>query len=141
MTVESASVTRLASLPSVSTLVGTRVYLEALPQSPTMPCVRVALVDDPTSYQLRGPTGLGQARVQVDAYAATDSGVVGLAEAIKGDGKGRQASGLSGWIGTVGSPAFEVLGCHRIDRRRSFDPEERHVLRISQDYRVQYREA
>lgn len=144
MTPEQAVLDRVMALSPVTALVSTRVYLDQLPSSPVFPCVRVVQIDDPQSYHLRGPSGIGQARIQVDAYGKQSGGydaAVALADAIRGDGKGPDASGLSGWIGTVGSPAFEVLACHRLDRRRTFDPDERQVLTISQDYRVTYRAA
>lgn len=146
MTVEQAIWTRVLALSPVTALVSTRVYLERLPQSPTYPAVRVQEVDDPSSYHLRGPQRLGKARVQVDAFAAEASGVdpyasgAALAAAIHGDGFGASATGLSGWIGSIGSPAFEVLGCFRVDRRRSYDPDELRLVTMSLDYYVWYRE-
>lgn len=146
MTVEEAILARVAAIGAVQAEVGTRVYLDVLPQSPVYPCVRVVQVDDPVVYHLRGPDGIGRARVQVDAFVKVGTAdpygtVADLAAAIDGDGAGRDASGLSGWIGTVGSPAMDILACQRIDRRRQFDPEERQVLMMSQDYRVDYRTA
>jgi hypothetical protein len=142
MTVEEAVLARVTALAGVQALVGSRVYLEMLPQSPVYPCVRVTEIDDPGSYQMRGPDGMGRARVQVDAFAregnAYDAAAT-LVEAIEGDGAGRNATGLSGWIGEVGSPPFFVLACQRIDRRRQFDPDEIRVLMMSLDYRVTYR--
>lgn len=143
MTVEEAVYTRVAALAAVITLAGTRVYLDKLPQSPTYPAIRVQLIDDPASFHLRGPDGLSRARVQVDHYvdeAASGSdpyaAVEALEAATRGDGKGTEATGLSGWIGSVGSPPFVVRGCFRTNRLRRYDPDELRVLTMSTDYIV-----
>ncbi len=148
MTVEDAVVARLLSLAAVTALVSAtdaahaRVYLDKLPQSPLYPCVRVTLVSEPEDYHLRGGSAMKRARVQVDAFAKEVSGVNpyaladAVATAIHGDEAG---SALSGWIGEIGSPALEVLGCFRVDRRRMYDPDELRVLTMSQDYQVTYR--
>ena len=145
MRVETAILTRLVGLAPVTALAGTRVYLDVLPQAPTYPCVRVSLIDELPAYHARGPVGVRWARVQVDAFAAVASGVDPydqaevLAEAIEGDGAGPAASGLSGWIGEIGSPALSVLGVFRATRTRLYDPDELRVVTMSQDFIVWYR--
>ena len=142
MTAEETIRLRLLAITNVTALVGTRIYLDKLPQSPTYPCVRVTLVLAQTSYHLRGETDLKETEVQVDAYAREVSGVdpyalvVAVADAIHGDGAG---SGLSGWVDLIGSPGVQVCGVFRVDRRRSYDPEELRVVTMSQDYRVRFR--
>lgn len=134
---------RVADLAPVVAIVGARVYLDRLPQSPLYPCVLVQLVDDIRAYHLRGPNGSQTSRVQVDALAKKVSGAYpyqaasDLADAIDGDGRGDGASGLSGFLGTIGgSPGLEILGCFTIDRRRQYDPDELLVVTVSQDYLV-----
>jgi hypothetical protein len=142
VTVEDAVVDRLLSLSAVTALVSSRVYLDKLPQSPTYPCVRVQQISEPEDYHLRGGSTMKRARIQVDAFAREVSGVNAyaladtVASAIHGDEAG---SGLSGWKGTIGSPAVDVLGAFRVDRRRLYDPDELRVLTMSQDYQVTYR--
>jgi hypothetical protein len=142
VTVEEAITARVEGLAAVIALAGDRVYLDKLPQSPTYPAVRVQLIDDPTTYHLRGPNGLSRARVQVDHYVHEDSGedpyaaITALEAATKGDGKGTAATGLSGWKGSVGSPPFAVRGCFRTNRLRRYDPDELRVLTMSVDYIV-----
>lgn len=142
MTVEDAVIARLLALSAVTALVSTRVYLEKLPQSPTYPCVRVTLVSDGTDYHLRGGTGVKRARVQVDAFAKEVSGVnpyalvETVADAVNGADDG---TALSGWRGSIGSPAFEVLACQQVERRTMYDPEELRVVTMSQDFMVTYR--
>lgn len=144
MTVEEIIVDRVAALPAVIALAGTRVYLDKLPHSPTFPAVRVQLVDDIGAYHLRGKQKPERARVQVDAFAHESSGVdpyaqvAALADAIDGDGEGPAASGLSGWTGRVGSPPFVIHSCFRTSRLRRYDPDELNLLTMSQDYFVSY---
>lgn len=144
MTVEEIIVDRVAEITAVSAIVGSRVYLDKLPHSPTFPAVRVLLVDDLDAYHLRGPQKPQRARVQVDAFAHETSGVdpyaqvTALADAINGDGEGPAASGLSGWKGLVGSPAVEIHSCFRASRLRRYDPDELNLLTMSQDYIVSY---
>lgn len=147
MTPEEAVQSRIAGLPAVIAIAGTRVYLDKLPQSPTYPAVRVFLVTDLGWQHLRGSNGFKRARVQADAYSREGSGVdpyaqvASLAAAIDGDGKGSQATGVVGWIGSLGSPAFEVQNIEPIDRTRRYDPVELRVLTMSLEYRVWYRQT
>lgn len=147
MTVEEAVRTRVLALTPVTTLVSARVYLDKLPQSPTYPAVRVQLISDPRDQHLRGPNATQRARVQVDCYASESSGVdpyaraLAVSEAVEGDGLGDGASGLAGWIGTIGSPAFSVLNAVPTERKRFYDPDELRLVTMSQDYLVTYRAA
>lgn len=144
-TVTIEEVVRARLLTVVGGIVGNRVYLDKLPQGVTYPAVRVTLIDDQVDYHLRGPVGAKSARVQVDAYAAEASGldvydqVTGIADAIEGDGLGTSATGLSGWVGVLGSPPFYVEGGFRVSRTRWYDPQELRVLTMSQDFIVWYR--
>lgn len=141
MTPEEAVAARLLDIGAVTALVGARVYLDKLPQAGTYPAVLVQLISEPTDYHLRG--GLrDRARVQVDAYVAEANGadsytqVMALADAINGDDAG---SGLSGWTGELGSPALRITGILRVDRSRSYEPDELRLLRQRQDFLVHFR--
>lgn len=146
MTVEQAIVARVAAIGAVQAMVGSRVYLVKLPQSPVYPSVRVFRVDVIEGQHLRGPDGNARARVQIDAYTQQRSGVdpnqqvLNLAAAIHGDGLGPNASGVSGWIGGIGSPPFEILNCRPAGQfGPRFDAEELNTLTLSLDYFVTYR--
>jgi len=141
VTPEEAVAARLLDVAAVTAIVAQRVYVDKLPQRATYPAVLVQLVHEPTDYHLRGGWR-DRARVQVDAYAAEASGVdaygqvMTLADAIHGDDAG---SGLSGWRGDIGSPAFSVTGILRIERARGYEPDELRLLRQRQDYWVHFR--
>jgi Protein of unknown function (DUF3168) len=145
MTIEEALLDRIASLSAVVATVGGRVYLLLAPQSPTYPYVLVQGVSDVSSLHARGPVALKSARVQVDTVAHVNAGdpyatAARLLEAIKGDGKGPQASGLDGWIGVIGT--IDVHECAAAGRTPGrYDPGEIQAVRISQDFDVWYREA
>jgi hypothetical protein len=143
--VEEAICARVAGLTAVIALASTRVYLDKFPQSPTYPAVRVQLVDDADEQHLRGPLGIKRARVQIDHCAHESSGsdpyaeAETLAAATKGDGLGTSASGIAGFKGTIGSPAFAIEDCKPVLRTRDYDPAELRVVTIRQDYDVTYR--
>jgi len=128
--VEAAVVAHLASDMAIAALVGTRVYHLKLPQSAKLPAVRVQLIDEQVGYQLRGEDGATPARIQVDAFAAEPAYDVAIAIATAVD------DALSGQRFSVGSPAFEVIGVFRLDRRVMYEAEELRLVRVLQDYRV-----
>lgn len=68
---------------AVTALIGTRLYPNSLPQEPTLPAASWLLVSDRKTYAHDGPTGFGQPRVQVDAYAPTPAGAAAVAAAIE----------------------------------------------------------
>ena len=142
MSPEEAVIARLSQIAAVTALVGTRIYMLVLEQQATLPAIRVQMIDDLKDYHHRGGNRNGPARVQVDCWAAASSGVdpdaaaQAVAEAINGDDAG---SGLSGWRGTLGSPALTVLGIFRVDRDVMWESDERREVRVRQDYQVHYR--
>jgi hypothetical protein len=145
VTVEQAIYTRIAGLPAVQAIVATRVYLDKTPQDPTYPLVLIYSAGDHRYSQLRGPEGLGQARITVEARAHEESGedayqVTTLYDAFDGDGRGPTATGIFGWTGTVDT--VRIAHCaHRGSRDRFYDPDVHRVLRMAQDYWVTYRLA
>lgn len=144
MTVEEAVLARLQDVSAVTAIVGDRIYLDKLPQSPTYPAVRVLMVDDPKGQHLRGTLGTTRGRVQVDAYVSEEHSaapyvdIAALTEAIEGDGNGPSASGLFGWIGSI--DGIRIVNVqHAAGRRRQYDPLELQVLTMILDYYVWYR--
>ena len=148
MTIEDAVCERILDIPAVQAIVSDRAYLVVLPQGPTYPAVRVLKVDDIEEDHLRGPDGLPFARVQVDSYTDTESGVdpneqmANLVTSIDGDGLGTQASGLRGWKGIIGgSPPMQILRSKRVLRLGPrYEGAELRILVQTQDYILWYRE-
>lgn len=144
MTIEEAVRARIASLTAVTAIVGDRIWTDVIPESAVYPAVRVLEITDVDDQHLRGPEGVKRARVQVDAMIR-DTGsadvyatLADLAAAIHGDGLGRSASGVFGWIGGVGSPPLRIQGVTASARVRRYDPDELQVLTFSRDYFLRY---
>lgn len=144
MTVEEGVCARLETIGALTALVGTRIYQLILPQNPTLPAVRVQVIGEVSTYSHDGRARVLMARVQVDAYAAEASGVDPyaqasvVADAIQGDGQRTTASGLDGYQGDLGSPAFRIRGVQRVDRSVSYEAEELRLVRVRQDYQVAF---
>jgi hypothetical protein len=130
VTVETAVRTRLAATGGVTTIVGQRIYQLVLPQKPTLPAVRVQLVDEPKTYHLRGGVELARALVQTDCFGAEASGyaaVETLAAAVE--------AALTGAPFIVGA-ALEITGVQRVSRRSMLEAGELRQVRILQDFVV-----
>lgn len=130
---------RLMADGAITAYVGSRVYMVKLPQALTttqFPAIRVQLIDQPQGYHLRGEHGATAARVQVDVYASEATGgnpylaADAAAEAVKDSLSGQRFTDL-------GSPStIDVTACFLVDRREGYDPDERRLVRIMQDFIV-----
>lgn len=148
MTPEVAVITRMASLAALTALVGNRIYQLKLPQTPTLPAVRVQHVDSVTEAHLRGSGALRHTRVQVDTYAREGSGsnplasATAVAEAIEGDGGGSGSaapSGLAGWRGTLGSPpSIRIDAILKVGSGQDYEAGELRAVRVRQDFMVHW---
>lgn len=116
MTVVEALRARLLSLSPVTTLVSTRVRTLAFKQSETWPAVRLIQIGKNEFMHLRGSSRVYRARIQVDAVAdvrgTADPYALAhaVSDAVHGDGQYTSATGLNGWRGDIGSPAFTITG-------------------------------
>src|SRR5262245_5954474 len=143
MSPEEAIVQRLLAIPAVTAMVGTRVWLVILPQSPVMPCVRVQQISqiDEGQHTRGGGGSRGWARVQVDAVAHVADGGNGyvtarqLADAIHGDGRGDVATGLLGWRGVI-APLTITGIFSMLDAVAEYTPDELRHVRLRRDYAV-----
>lgn len=138
MTVEQAVLERLKAAAGVIALVGTRVYQLVIPQRFTPPAVRVALVDDPRTYHLRGGDNLYRARVQVDAVTQETSG--GDPYTTATDVSDACDAVLSGarWSSGDSPVSLVVASCQREGRRTLYEAGELRLVRIVTDYFVWY---
>lgn len=134
---------RLESLSAVTSVVGSRMYALKAPQSPTTPYLRVQRISSPIDQHLRGPQYPAAFRFQVDCCSAETSGgdplgtAQDLSAAVIGDGLGPGASGLFGWIGTLGgSPttiAVQNVELLHAGEREHF-PDELRLDRVRTDF-------
>jgi hypothetical protein len=142
MTPAEVVIARLLDIGAVTAWVNTRIYQLLLRQRSDLPAIRVQEIDVDAKHHLRGHVRPLMARVQVDVYVAETSGGDPLdtahviADAVHGDGNGPNASGLSGWIGAVGSPPTIVHGVFRQDRADSYEGDEVRLVRTRQDYMI-----
>lgn len=108
-----------------------RIYQLKLPQTPTLPALRIQLIANPKTYHLRGPQGLERARVQVDVYGA---------ETVRPDPYGAVGAIADVIDAVMGGVVFtvsgvRVTGAFRIDRRALFEDAIK-AIRIQQDFRL-----
>jgi len=122
---------RLAGITAVTTLVGTRVYVDLLPQKPTLPAIRVQRISELEDAHLRGARAIRRARVQVDAIAASLETATAVSDAAHGDGAG---SGLAGFEGEISGQ--RVMAVLPSDTRSDYEGDELRQWRVSRDYIV-----
>lgn len=140
MTIEDAICERLAADSAVATLVSTRVYQVKLPQKPTLPAVRVQLIDEPKGYHLRGAHGSTRALVQVDAFASESvsdpkAAVDAVAAAIDASLSGQR-------FAAGGSPAaLQIMAAFRQSRQPLYEAGELRLVRVTQDFIVWWKAA
>lgn len=120
---------------AVSSIVGTRVYPIILPQGETSPSVVYHIISEDTDYNMDGPSGLVQTRMQLDAVALTQTGAFDLADVVK-----NVLSGFSGSVSVgTSSPPEEIVirGVFHINGRDIYDSIAK--LYLSQrDYMIWY---
>ncbi len=76
--------THLLSKAAVSTLVGTRIYPDMLPVTPTLPACTIASGGGEDFFHLSGQTGMVDPVVMIDCYATTRSAANALYDAVRG---------------------------------------------------------
>lgn len=136
MTVEEAVLARALDSSAVTTIAGDRGYGTRFDQEQVYPAFLVRLVVDPRNSHLRGPDGSQRAQVQIDCADQEQSGrdatatARSLAVAIM--------AAISPEPFTIGSPLMEVK-VPLIDRRETYDPDDRRVVRVILDSVCWYR--
>ena len=145
--IEAALRSVLLAAAGVSALVDVRISPQPMPQGETLPCVTLKRISDqPLARSQRGPSGLRQARIQVDAWGVTLSAAQAVADAIEEvlDPQNRRAPGGSNvplYVGDGCSIDFAHLvnqqDFEEPDVQDPDDPSARYH-RVSTDYSVRY---
>jgi hypothetical protein len=138
---------RLLAMAPLTSLVGQRVFELVLPQNEKRTAVRFFVMGAPRPTHRRGPVNHFSQRVQVDSYVPIGGidplgEVKAIADAVMGDGLGDDATGLSGWRGSlVGSPdTLHVFDVEVTDDGQGMvEMDEIRRVRIRQEYRVHWR--
>jgi len=95
MSVQSAIYTLLAAATDVTDLTSTRIYYDAADQAPTKPYITIFKVSDVHVHHMGGASGITEARIQVDAYAASPESRQAVFDAVR--------NALDGYVGTSDS--------------------------------------
>jgi hypothetical protein len=138
VTVDEALRDRLLSLTPVTALVSTRIYCLILPQAFNPPAIRIQRISQLEDMHLRGPVNVFRARVQVDSIGLTRSSAEAVDAAVQGDGLGSYATGLKGFKGPIGSPAFVIRAILPADVREFYDAEELRQFKVMRDFFVTF---
>ena len=134
MIVDTAIRARLLTLTPVTDLVNQRVFCEIWPQSPTLPAILVTRISQIELMHFRGPVGIYRALVQVESRALSRQVAAEVDAAVQGDGLGSDATGLLGFKGSVGSPAFVFRAILPFGTRQDYDPEENRHFRVFREF-------
>lgn len=145
--IEAALRSALLAASPVVALVVDRVSPQPMPQGETMPAVTVRRISDqPTTRGQRGPSGLRDARIQVDAWGDTLTAAQAVADAIEAtlDPQNRRAPGgatLPLYVGEGSRIDFARLmnqqDFDESDTQDGADPAVRYH-RVSTDFLVRY---
>jgi hypothetical protein len=129
MTLEQALVARLVA---AATSASSRVYPVALQEGSALPAISYWRVSTVRDYKHGAASGLVQARMQVDCWAATYSAVKTLAAQVV-----TSLSGYSGTMGGVGGVATGfVFGVGEID----LPEQEAGIHHVAVDFSIGYSE-
>jgi hypothetical protein len=78
--------TKLLGYASVSALVGTRMYPDALKLNATMPAIVYYTISTERAHQVAGLTKFASARIQLDCFSLTRVGASALSKTIRETG-------------------------------------------------------
>ena len=131
--IETALYTRLAAFAGLTSLVSTRIYPGVTAQPPTYPFVVYQRISGPRIQKITGPSGVAQARFQIDAWADTVLGARAVADQIR--------YALDGYRGT--SDTIVVKGSTLLDDRDFVDDSvpPNVYYRASQDFLISHDES
>ena len=116
--------------PTVSGLVGgVRVHHARLPQDQVAPSVVYLKVSETGDYHLRGDSGLGQARIQFDAWAQDSDAATELANAVY--------DRLTGGRAVIGDESLDMRGAFLANGRDDYDDVTK-LYRSSRDFIIWY---
>ena len=138
MTVEQAVRTKLLATVGVTSLVNQRVWTQILPQDPTLPAVRLQVIDEVPRAHLRGINDLVPTRLQVDVFTGKNSSdPYGTANTVMDAVTDALTPTPFSATGT-GSPAEVVDVVHAMPQGRQplYIAEEKLQVRIQQDFIV-----
>lgn len=121
----------------LSPFVSGRVYAAVAPQKAPAPFIIIQRVAGERWRSLQGPSGMGQARIQVDAYANDYYGAKALAVAIENILDGYRGIVLYG--ATSPQQSVRIGGCSLLEEVDMLDEtDDPKLFRVSSDYLFTY---
>lgn len=111
----------------VSSLAGSRVNFGTHPQGQPFPAIVLNTISDADDYTLQGPSGITEARIQVDCYGGTYGAAKLLSRAVRSLLGGYQGGALQG-VFLAGSR----------DSREGGSNEAERPYRVSMDFMVRF---
>ena len=96
MTLEEGLFAYLTAVPGIAAQAGTRVYPAPAPEDPTYPLIVYQRISTVRVRSMTGPSQLAQARMQINAHAATYATAKTLADELR-----NALDGYQGVMGTV----------------------------------------
>ncbi len=138
---EQALAAKLASIPSLTAIIGTSLYTQSLPQTHDLgaqgPAVSYAIPTKPRGHVLTGSDGTATARVQVDAWSYSYGTSKAIIEAVW--------NAIDGPPGTWGDGTCLIMSVvQQDDIDASEKPEagsDQWLYHLIQEYNVKYRVA
>lgn len=131
MRIEEALYAHLSTHAGLTALVGTRIYPQRLPQTPTLPAVTFFRVSGPTIQDFDG-TAKTRARFQLDCWAEGDTAYADAHEVAD-----QVIAALDGYGGQMGGAGGVWCDATLINDRDLPDPDTG-WHRVSQDYEIWY---
>lgn len=90
----------LLSKSAITSLVGTRIYPNHVPQANNAwPCITYTVVSNDSAHTLAGGAGYAARRLQIDVYAKLETSRDSVVEAVRNQLQGFPNAGTSGAIG------------------------------------------
>jgi hypothetical protein len=127
--------THLLTKSAVTDLVGTRIYPAVFPEGVTFPAVRYTMVSQFRESVVSGNSGIVEAGVQVDTYAATHIQSNQIGEAIRD-----ALQNFSGSAGTVHVWSVTVTGGSEL-YETPLDADDEGLYRVINDYQFMFEES
>jgi len=141
MRLEEAIYARLAGTAPLSALVGDRIFPLLAPPETASPYATYQRIDGASDHVLDdGPSGLGEARVQVDCWSAEREGVDAYSEARRV--ALAVAGGLDGFRGLVddGAGGGLRIKSSRLVNNQDLREDDPHIYRTSLDFLISHDE-
>jgi len=113
MSIETAFYSYTSTKPSISALVGTRIYPLLAPDTPTYPHITYTVFGEGHHHAFNGAVGLVDLTMQVDVWAETVVSRTDIAEALR--------NALDGFSGDMGAELLNIRSCFLSDVSNFFD--------------------